>query len=114
MCPILFTQNHAPASEDLFRLVDAALAAKRAGSPVAPDLKSAYQSLLRALLHCSTQTRPDVAYSVGMLCRAMSCPIPELLAAARRVPCYLSHHRAVGLRHSLADQNPLTGFSDPD
>eukprot|EP00965_Chrysotila_dentata_P007619 248235-Pleurochrysis_carterae.AAC.1 len=42
-------------------------------------------SLVGALLYCSTQTRPDVAYAVGMLCRAMSCPTPELLDAARRV-----------------------------
>eukprot|EP00965_Chrysotila_dentata_P134137 4436084-Pleurochrysis_carterae.AAC.1 len=38
------------------------------------------------------------SYAVGMLCRAMACPTPSMLDAARRVLCYLSHHRSVGLR----------------
>eukprot|EP00965_Chrysotila_dentata_P023306 772019-Pleurochrysis_carterae.AAC.8 len=59
-----------------------------------------YQSLVGALLYCSTQTRPKVAYAVSMLCRAMSCPADELLAAAQGVLVYLSHDRAVGLRFS--------------
>eukprot|EP00965_Chrysotila_dentata_P193873 6176015-Pleurochrysis_carterae.AAC.1 len=76
-------KNHAPASDDLPKLVDAALASK-ADSPPPPDLLRSYQSLVCALLYCSTQTRPDVAYAVGMLCRAMGCPTPELLLAAHR------------------------------
>eukprot|EP00965_Chrysotila_dentata_P103169 3406205-Pleurochrysis_carterae.AAC.1 len=46
-------------------------------------------SLVGALLYCSTQMRPDVAYAVGMLCRAMSCPTSALLDDARRVLKYL-------------------------
>eukprot|EP00965_Chrysotila_dentata_P031813 1060902-Pleurochrysis_carterae.AAC.1 len=65
-------------------MVEEALTCKPARN-VAPDLLSSYQSLVGALLYCSTQTRPDVAFAVGMLCRAMSCPTPELLEAARRV-----------------------------
>eukprot|EP00965_Chrysotila_dentata_P040191 1334550-Pleurochrysis_carterae.AAC.1 len=61
----------------------AAIAAKDRLS--SKDLRTSYQSLVGALLYCSTQTRPDVAYAVGMLCRAMSCPTPELMSAARRV-----------------------------
>jgi len=30
-----------------------------------------YQSLVGTLLYCSGNTRPDVAFAVGMLCRAM-------------------------------------------
>eukprot|EP00965_Chrysotila_dentata_P060481 2004818-Pleurochrysis_carterae.AAC.1 len=66
-----------------------------AGLQTPPDLRSSYQSLVGALLYCSTQTKPDVAYAVGMLCRTMSCPTLKLLDAAHRVLCYLSHHRHV-------------------
>eukprot|EP00965_Chrysotila_dentata_P180497 5958474-Pleurochrysis_carterae.AAC.1 len=78
---------HAPAADDLPKLVDAALAAKTI-QPPQPELLRSYQSLVGALLYCSTQTRPDVAYAVGMLCRAMSCPTPDLLHAAQRVLTY--------------------------
>eukprot|EP00965_Chrysotila_dentata_P104779 3461011-Pleurochrysis_carterae.AAC.2 len=48
-----------------------------------------------------------------MLCRAISCPTDELLAAAQRVLMYLSHHRAIELRFSKA-RLPVSGFSDSD
>eukprot|EP00965_Chrysotila_dentata_P054776 1819329-Pleurochrysis_carterae.AAC.1 len=104
--------SHAPAADSLPRLVDAAVAAK-ADSPPPPDLLKQYQSLVGALLYCSTQTRPDVAYAVGMLCRAMSCPTLELLEAAHRVLAYLYHHQHVGLRYELCT-NALRGHSDSD
>ena len=37
-----------------------------------------FQSITGALLYCATQTRPDIAYSVGMLARAMGKPTPTL------------------------------------
>eukprot|EP00965_Chrysotila_dentata_P095687 3162977-Pleurochrysis_carterae.AAC.1 len=81
--PTSVHRTHAPPSDELPKLVDAATAAKSDGPP-APDVLAQYQSLVGALLYCSTQTRPDVAYAVGMLCRAMWCPTPALLEAARR------------------------------
>eukprot|EP00965_Chrysotila_dentata_P089162 2944299-Pleurochrysis_carterae.AAC.1 len=71
-------------------------------------------SLVGALLYCSTQTRPDVAYAVGMLCRAMSCPTALLLTSARRVLMYLYHHRDVCLRYATVDRDELRGYSDSD
>ena len=72
-----------------------------------------YQSIVGSLLYCATQTRPDVAYAVGMLCRAMGKPTPELLAAAMRVLCYLARTRELGLRYT-PDQGDLRGMSDSD
>ena len=73
-----------------------------------------YQSIVGSLvLYCATQTRPDVAYAVGMLCRAMGKPTPELLAAAMRVLCCLARTRELGLRYT-PDQGDLRGMSDSD
>eukprot|EP00965_Chrysotila_dentata_P026205 868996-Pleurochrysis_carterae.AAC.1 len=44
----------------------------------------------------------------------MSCPTADMMVAAKRVLCYLSHHRSVGLRYACADALPLAGFSDSD
>eukprot|EP00965_Chrysotila_dentata_P217943 6190314-Pleurochrysis_carterae.AAC.1 len=112
--PTSFHRDHAPAADDLPKLVDAARTIKERGTAPDAALRTAYQSLVGALLYCSTQTRPDIAYAVGMLCRTMSCPTLDMLNAAKRVLCYLSHHRSVGLRYARVDNQPLTGFSDSD
>ena len=74
------------------------------------DLLRRYQSLVGSLLYAATNTRPDIAYAVGMLCRAMGKPTPDLFEAALRVVAYLHHHRHVGLRYEC-DQRPLSGMS---
>eukprot|EP00965_Chrysotila_dentata_P037424 1244907-Pleurochrysis_carterae.AAC.1 len=58
--PSSIRPSHAPASDELPQLVESAVAAK-ADSPPPPDLLKTFQSLVGALLYCSTQTRPDVA-----------------------------------------------------
>ena len=54
-------------------------------------------------------TRPDVAFAVGYLCRAMGRPTPDLYAAALRV-LFCRH---VGLRYE-ADSREMSGMSDSD
>eukprot|EP00965_Chrysotila_dentata_P014741 487632-Pleurochrysis_carterae.AAC.1 len=110
--PLAFHKTRAPASETLPKLVEHALLSKP-DRTIDRKLLAEYQSLVGALLYCSTQTRPDVAYAVGMLCRAMSCPTAELIAAAQRVLMYLSHHRSIGLRF-LRSASTLHGFSASD
>jgi hypothetical protein len=72
-----------------------------------------YQSLVGSLLYCAVNTRPDVAYSVGLLCRAMGKPTPATYRAALQVLYYLHHHRHVGLRYA-ADEIDMHGHSDSD
>ena len=55
----------------------------------------------------------DIAFAVGMLCRAMSCPTPCLLEAAERVLAYLIRNKHVGLRYA-ASEIPLHGMTDSD
>eukprot|EP00965_Chrysotila_dentata_P259884 6213716-Pleurochrysis_carterae.AAC.2 len=57
-----------------------------------------YQSLvIGLLLFVATVTRPDIAYSTGMLARCMTCPTPQLLAQARQVLRYLKGTRTYDL-----------------
>jgi hypothetical protein len=72
-----------------------------------------YQRVVGALLYCATNTRPDVSYAVGMLCRAMSRPSRDLLLDAYRVLRYLHRTRHLGLRYE-GSHRPLHGFSDSD
>ena len=77
-----------------------------------PDLLKRYQSIVGALLYCATNTRPDVAYAVGMLCRAMGKPTLELYDDALRVLRYLRRTKAIGLRYK-ASQRPLHKTAAP-
>ena len=72
-----------------------------------------YQSIVGALNYCATHTRPNVAYAVGQLSRAMAYPTPELILAAEHVLRYLHRTRHLGLRYE-ADTLPLEGYSDSD
>ena len=102
--------NRTPCAKELPDMVAEAL-----GQPPCTDTAAVrrYQSLVGALLYCSTHTRPDVAYAVAMLCRCMARPTPALYDAALRVLCYLHHHRDVGLRYTATDDE-LRGMSDAD
>ena len=111
--PAKMQRNTTPCVDDLSDMVLAALAQRLAGQEPDPEVLKAFQSLVGALLYCATNTRPDITFSVSMLCRAMSCPTPELLAAAQHVLHYLHRHRDVGLRYAL-DRAPVYGMSDSD
>ena len=105
-----FQPTRTPADTDLAQLVADALVDE--GVRRSADIQR-YQSIVGALLYASVNTRPDVAYAVGMLCRAMSRPTPELQAAALRVLGYLYRTRELGLRYE-GDNLPLSGMSDSD
>jgi hypothetical protein len=108
--PTRVQSTTAPCSKELPELVMKALC--YVDKPE-PELLKAYQSLVGALLYCASNTRPDIAFAVSCLCRAMSRPTDELLEAARGVLYYLHRHRDVGLRFE-ADSVPLYGMSDSD
>mmetsp|Transcript_44916 Transcript_44916/g.111832 ORF Transcript_44916/g.111832 Transcript_44916/m.111832 type:complete len:121 (+) Transcript_44916:864-1226(+) len=80
-----------PASPELPQLVLDATA--QDACSIDQRLLKDYQSLVGALLYCAVNTRPDIAYSVGMLCRAMGKPTPRLYECALQVLYYLHHHR---------------------
>ena len=102
--------NKVPCDRELPALVHLALLDDAAPDP---QLLRRYQSICGALLYASTNTRPDIAFSTGLLCRAMGRPTPELFQAALRVLGYLYRNRHIGLRYEASDQS-LEGYSDSD
>ena len=100
-----------PADSELPKMVLAAV--EQNAVDVDPRLLRDYQSLCGALLYCAVNTRPDVAFAVGMLCRAMGKPTPVLYHQALRVLYYLHHHQNAGLRYG-ASEYEMSGMSDSD
>ena len=108
--PFSSKQARVPAGPELVQNVADAVTARHAPEPL---LLKSYQSLVGGLLYCATHTRPDVAYSVGMLCRAMAFPTEDLLRDAQRVLVYLVRTKHLGLRYK-ADGEDLAGATDSD
>ena len=100
-----------PHTQELERNVTDALSQDDA--IVDSELRRKYQSLVGALLYCTTNTRPDIAFAVGMLCRAMSKPTHVLYSDAVLVLQYLQRTEEIGLRFA-ASESPVHGYSDSD
>lgn len=108
--PTNVQSNSTPCDDDLrTHVLDAVMLT----DPVDTVLLRKYQSLVGGLLYAATNTRPDIAFSVGLLCRAMSKPTQELFDAALRVLSYLHRHRHIGLCYE-ASAAPLSGMTDAD
>ncbi|KRY12850.1 Retrovirus-related Pol polyprotein from transposon TNT 1-94 [Trichinella patagoniensis] len=58
-------------------------------SPALPD-KTKYRCIIGSLLHISNVTRPDIALSVGLLCRKMETPTERDWKSAKRIIRYLA------------------------
>ena len=109
--PAQSVKNKLPCDSDLPQLTADALLLDPLH--IDPALRQSYQSIVGALLYAATNTRPDISYATGMLCRTLTRPTPALLDAARRVLEYLHRTRTIGLRY-VADDVPLAGMSDSD
>ena len=103
--------NKVPCDRDLPMLVHLALLDDATPDP---QLLRRYQSICGALLYASTNTRPDIAFATGMLCRAMGRPTPDLYQAALRVLGYLYRNRHIALRYETTGDSSLEGYSDSD
>jgi transposase InsO family protein len=78
--------------------------------------KTPYAELVGSLNWLSTNTRPDIATSVGTLCRFISNPGKQTWKAALRVLSYLSGtlDRGVTYKHQAEGAHSLQGYSDAD
>lgn len=72
-----------------------------------------YNDLLGCLLWIALHTRPDLAQSVGVLCRFASNPGPLHWTGLKRILRYLAHTKTYGIRYSNSSE-PLHGYCDSD
>ena len=80
--------------------------------PPHPELIKPFQEMVGAVMYLCNSTRPDLAYPVHQLCRAMSRPTPELLTELEFVFYYLSKNPDIGLTFEKGDCFPLEGRAD--
>lgn len=81
------------------------------GTPVDSTLFKSMVGGLRYLVH----TRPDIAFSVGIISRYMEHPTVMHLNAAKRILRYIQGTFEYGLVYSKdSSNNVLTGYSDSD
>lgn len=95
-----------------YRLEDAKIAyvpmdksldlARNNGTPAVDVNVVPYRQLVGSLLYLAMTTRPDIAYAVGILTRAMSCPTENHWKAAKQVARYLKGT----MTHGLVYGNP--------
>ncbi|XP_044442213.1 uncharacterized mitochondrial protein AtMg00810-like [Triticum aestivum] len=75
-----------------------------------------YRSVVRKLRYL-TNTRPDLAYSVGIVSRFMEAPMAELWAAVENILRYIkgtTNFGCVYLREKKKEMLELRGYSDSD
>ncbi|KAK2976159.1 hypothetical protein RJ640_001087 [Escallonia rubra] len=72
-----------------------------------------FRSLVGGLIYL-THTRPDIAFSVGVVSRFMHNPTAHHLGAAKRILHYIAGTRDFGLWYSQVSNFRLVGFSDSD
>ena len=73
-----------------------------------------YQSLIGSLMYLATCTRPDIAYSVGVLARFSSKPNQSHWTAAKRVLRYLKGTSNLGIVFRGDNSDVPLAFSDAD
>jgi len=72
-----------------------------------------YRSIVGKCRHV-TQTRPDIAYAVGIVSRYLQNPQVPHLKAAKRIVRYLRTTQDFGVLYKAGEANALTGFTDVD
>jgi len=109
--PATFQQNKTPSTDDLAQIVADALVLDPPKNN--EELVTNYRRLVGSLLYAATYTRPDIAYSVNMLCRVMVRPTPACMEAALRVLRYLGRTKSIGLTFAFSPTE-MFGMSDSD
>lgn len=84
---------------------------KRTGDKPLPE-ENRYAELIGSLMYLATQTRPDIAFAVGVLARHVAAPEEQHMAAAKGILRYLAGTANMGIRFQGCQD--AAGYSDAD
>ena len=76
-----------------------------------PADQALYQSIIGSLIYAASATRPDIAFSVGVLSKFNATPTETHMTAAKRVLRYLKGTRAYGIVLTKSASYPVV-YSD--
>ena len=79
-----------------------------------PSINSTLYCQLVGKLIFLTTTRPDLAFSVGLVSRFMTQPQQAHLDVVYHILCYVKKTTTYGLFYSRHDTNTIQGFTDAD
>ncbi|XP_077328892.1 uncharacterized protein LOC143963199 [Lithobates pipiens] len=71
-----------------------------------------YRKAIGKLLYLTTATRPDIAATVGILCRKVSMPNKRDWNAVKRIIHFLKGTSHYKLKLPVSDESTLTGYVD--
>ena len=106
--------NSTPYSPEIQRHVREATDSSPGGGPTPPpypELVRPFQERCGALMYLCNSTRPDMAYTTHLLCRAMQRPTPALMTEVDIALNYIERTRSLGITYSPA-RSELHGLSD--
>jgi len=80
-----------------------------------PEDINSYQQQIGSLMYLTTKTRPDLAFSIGLLARYMANPGPEHWKTLERLWAYVYTTKNIGLYYQSTSELPtLIGYTDAD
>ena len=106
----LSSKRPTPVVKDVERAVADALSCS---DPIDAELHRTFRSVIGSLLYLAMGTRPDIAFGVAYMARAMAKPTWELLDHAYGCLEYCKQTKHLGLTYTLG-QLKLNGFTDSD
>ena len=109
--PSSISSNCLPYTPNISASVEEAMLLKETDGVCHPELVTPFQQRCGSYMYLNTSTRPDIAYPVSQLCRAMSCPTPALMAELDQLAYYLYFNSDVGLTYN-ATPSPLEARAD--
>jgi hypothetical protein len=83
------------------------------GKPESVSNATMYRSVVGSLRYL-VNTRPDLAYSVGIVSRFMESPNAEHWSAIKRIVRYIAGTTDLGCKYVKGENSELLGYSDSD
>ncbi len=78
------------------------------------DGASTYREIIGSLMYLGTQTRWDIAYTLGILSRFLDCPSKQHFVAAKHVLRYIKGTTNFAITYSQDSAMKLLGYADAD